>query len=366
MGAGASVVVVGAGVVGLAVSAALRASGARVTCREAVGPMTQRSCGSTRIFRLAHGDPALVELAAAARARFGQWRPGLVGGHGVVVTGDGAPRWAQAMRAAGAPVREVDGTAGLGLPVRPMPGPALVDPSGGVLAAGEVAELLTERVGDALERRPVRSLEPAGSGVRVDGERFDACVLAAGAGTPALAAQVGMTVPGQLSHHCRFTVTLRGADTALDTTAGAALDTALDTAVGGGDGPPCLLDKGGAWRPGFTSYQQLTGPGRWAVGAHWPDAVSGLHQIDRAAFVAEARARTVEYVRENLPGADPEPVEELYCDNYEGWGDGFEVRRAGGVLAVYGDNLFKLAPVLGERLAAAALDGSTPGSVRAR
>jgi sarcosine oxidase len=55
------VAVVGAGVVGLATTAALLERGADVVCFErAGGPMTERSAGSSRIFRLAHGTPELV------------------------------------------------------------------------------------------------------------------------------------------------------------------------------------------------------------------------------------------------------------------------------------------------------------------
>jgi sarcosine oxidase len=41
-------------------------------------------------------------------------------------------------------------------------------------------------------------------------------------------------------------------------------------------------------------------------------------------------------------------------------GDGVEFRRNGPILAVYGDNLMKFAPVLGEALAEAAVSGRTP------
>jgi sarcosine oxidase len=39
--------------------------------------------------------------------------------------------------------------------------------------------------------------------------------------------------------------------------------------------------------------------------------------------------------------------------------DGVEFRRDGPILAVYGDNLMKFAPVLGEALAEAAVSGET-------
>ena len=48
-------------------------------------------------------------------------------------------------------------------------------------------------------------------------------------------------------------------------------------------------------------------------------------------------------------------MESLYCTHVPDLGDGYVVRRSGSVLAVYGENLFKLAPLLGDELAAACL-----------
>ena len=50
---------------------------------------------------------------------------------------------------------------------------------------------------------------------------------------------------------------------------------------------------------------------------------------------------------------EPEVVESLYCTHVPELGDGYELRRNGSVLAVYGENLFKLAPVLADVLAEA-------------
>lgn len=53
------IAVIAAGVVGLATTAALLDTDVNVTCYEAVGPMSQRSAGGSRILRLAHraADP---------------------------------------------------------------------------------------------------------------------------------------------------------------------------------------------------------------------------------------------------------------------------------------------------------------------
>jgi sarcosine oxidase len=217
----------------------------------------------------------------------------------------------------------------------------LVDPGGGVIDAAAVGEYLIRRVGKNLVGRAVHRIEPAGDRVRLDGAVFDSCVIVAGAATAALAGQVGLRVPTRLAHHCRFTFAL--ADPAAR--------------------PPCLLERSGAWQPGFTTYQHLTAPGKWAVGAHLPDTPLGVDQVSKDSAIAVARQATADYVRENLPGVTAEPVEALYCDSLQS-GDGYQVQRAGAVLSLHGDNLFKLAPILGEQLAAAAVTGSTPASVR--
>lgn len=345
------VAVIGAGVVGLATSAALLAAGAEVRCFEAVGAMSQRSTGSSRIFRLAHRSSSLVTLAIEARQRYGRWseRAGraLVGTQRTVVAAPDVPSWAAAMRAAGAEVMSpVDAPE---LPVSVGDGPVLVDPAGGVIDAAAVGEFLLGVLGRGLVRRAVRRIEPDRTGVRVfagapsGGEYFDACVLAAGAATPALAAQVGLVVQARPAHHARFTFRLPHSSAP----------------------PPCLLDKSESWRPGFTSYQHLTAPGRWAVGAHQAGLDELVGEVDRQAAIDRARELTTAYVREMVPDADPEPIEQIYCDSHPDWGDGFAVQRAGAVLEVHGDNLFKLAPVIGHRLARAAMDGCTPTSAPA-
>src|SRR4051794_7608624 len=57
------IAVVGAGVVGLAVSYELVRHGRDVRCFEAAQPMSARSVGDARIFRLAHATPTLVAAA---------------------------------------------------------------------------------------------------------------------------------------------------------------------------------------------------------------------------------------------------------------------------------------------------------------
>src|SRR4051812_69175 len=105
------VAVVGAGVIGLATAAALLDRGVDVLCFERLAPMAERSAGDSRIFRLAHRDPQLVDLAARSRHLFTGWEgqadEQLIDPVGTVVSGDGAHLWAAAMAAAGAVHLEV-------------------------------------------------------------------------------------------------------------------------------------------------------------------------------------------------------------------------------------------------------------------
>ena len=107
--------VVGAGIAGLAAANALRRAGVAVRCFEQATPGHAETAGLTRIFRHAHGDPALVHLAMQARAGWDAWeqRYGrrLVGEEGLLITGlPLVPRWERALREAGAPYRYLEPT----------------------------------------------------------------------------------------------------------------------------------------------------------------------------------------------------------------------------------------------------------------
>ncbi|HEY0640905.1 MAG TPA: FAD-dependent oxidoreductase [Pseudonocardiaceae bacterium] len=344
------IAVVGAGVSGLSTTAALLDRDADVVCYESTGPMSQRSAGASRIFRLAHGAPELVELAERSLHEFRAWsaRLGaeLVRTTGTAVTGECVPEWAAAMAAAGAAHRVAEATPELlGTEVRAIDGPALVDLGGGVLDAEAVGRYLFGRARSAVVHDPVFRLERTAAGrARVHSvsgtQDFDACVLVAGAGSSHLGADVGLYVPAGLYHHARFTFPL------------------LD----GGARPVCLIEKSQAWRPGVTTYQHLVAPGQWAVGTHF-DPADSAWELGRDHVVGTGRRLTLEYVRENLPGVDEQVLDELYCTITASWGDGYGAQREGPFLTLYGDNLFKLAPVIGTVLAEAALCDDAPKPV---
>ena len=334
---------VGGGVVGLATAASLARRGVDVVCFERSTVMGERSAGSSRIFRLAHVDADLVRLADRARAGFARWGAGMVDPVGCVVSGGDAAERARAMAAAGAAHELRDDADELGLPVAgPVAGPVLVDPAGGVVDVDAVRALLVATAGHTVVRAEVDGVTPTtsdagGADVRVGGvpRRFDAVVLAAGAGTAALAADVGVDLPSALQHHARFTFALP-------------------------DRPrPAWID---APPTGLRTYQHRSGPGRWSVGGT-VDAAAVAWEVGPQEATRASREAVLRFARERLTVV-PEVVETLYCTHAPDTGDGITFARSGAVLAVWGENLMKFVPVLGEALAAAAVDGSTP-SVRA-
>lgn len=324
-------IVVGAGVVGLATAASLVDAGFEVLCLDAGEPMAARSAGGTRVFRLAHSDPYLVAAAVRARRIWETWseRAGtlLLGREGTIVTGERVATWAAAMEAADAEHSDGDGRAAL--PGTPY-GPILHDPGGGVLAMAGAGRFL--RAVARPQRGRVEAIAPDGR-VIVDGavERADVVVVAAGTGTPALAADLGVVVPDGLVHHARFSFAPRP---------GRSLN-----------GAPCWLD--GVPDGSLSStYQHVTEEGYWAVGGMLPPAEIAWELGEQAA-TRRAEAAIVAHVEEFLPDLDPTPVATIPCSLAREGGDGVHFARAGVVHLVWGENLAKLAPVIGSALTGA-------------
>ncbi|MDT7616453.1 MAG: hypothetical protein QOF00_3900 [Pseudonocardiales bacterium] len=335
------IAVVGAGVIGMSAVAALLDAGQDVTCYESGSIMGERSVGSTRIFRLAHVDPGLVRLAQQAREGFDRWselagRPMLVNSECVITGSDMAAR-AAAMATAGAHFELVAAGSGrLRLPVVEEPAVALVDAGGGVVDVDAAREHLTDRAGAVVVRDPVHALDVSASGAAVvmsagGKAEYDALILAAGMNTSHLAAQVGIYTPPLLAHHVRFTFRVEG------------------------DGWQSWIDKP---VDGVGTYQHQSGPGRWAIGGHVDPSLTAW-ELGRDAAVEASRAALLDYVRSRLM-VEPTIVESVYCTTVPNLGDGVDFRREGPVLAISGDNLMKFAPVLGEALSVASMNGSTP------
>jgi sarcosine oxidase len=249
------------------------------------------------------------------------------------------------MAAAGAPFELLeDGPLRERMPARSPVGPFLHDPAGGVIRAQRAGRFLRDRARTTLVHARVHRIEPHGQGARLLTDagpwECDSVIIAAGEGTAALAATVQLNMPSDLVHHVRFTFPLRGSRAS----------------------PPCWLDRSEAWRAGFTSYSHPVGTGGlWTIGGSL-DERDTRWELGAETVIERSRAVVTRYVREHLDGIQPEVVDVLYCNHMASpdSGDGFGAARNGAVLALWGDNLFKMAPLLGALLAQAAQTLSIP------
>jgi sarcosine oxidase len=346
----ADVAVVGAGIIGLACAYELVRRGVDVRVFEAAHPGAGQSAGRTRIFRHAHRRRELIERAVESRALWERWEQELgsrlLGREGMLLTGPAAEEVAALLAEAGTPSRLVDEREqAQALPILAPPGGvAVLDELGGSTDVAATIRLLASALGDRLVRAQVFAVEPGERAVIETSEGIweaGRAVLCAGAGIDSLAPELG--IPVTLSCHAR--VTFRARDAGLAGRLAA------------------LQEQSGAY--GETVYaaafpgEPLYGVGLAGEGADVPLGTTARPLVDRI----------VAYVREALPGVDPEPVGVRLCvpTDLPDSPDCFEVWSTDSVLALVGDNLFKFAPWLGRMLAAAACGEREPeGLVPAR
>jgi sarcosine oxidase len=260
---------------------------------------------------------------------------------GTVVSGAGAGSWADAMAAAGAAHEMVEaGSPLLRLPAHTFPGPALIDPAGGVIRVDRIRPFLAGEVGNRLRQRHVEAIEVTPHGVRVGTvpETFDAVLICAGAGTSALAAGAGLDTPPALEHHLRVSFPLRP-------------DTPAPL--------QCWITEPADGVLG--TYQHQAGPATWAVGGDVDPALV-TWEVGRTAAEEASLAALTDYVAEHLTFVEPRPIGRVYCTHNPHLGDGLQFARRGRVLAMYGENLMKFAPLLGELLARSCVDGTVPAN----
>jgi len=325
------VVVVGGGVVGLAVADALHRRGAEVACLEAGVPGAGQSAGRTRILRHSHEDPALVRDAIEARALWSDWeeRAGrrLVGDEGALLVRDDPEADLQRLRAAGVDARLVAGDEQRSAlrPWAPRDRPAILEPGGAIRARRTIATLAGWLEDRLIPGCTVLELRQQTDYVRVlatEGVwQAQAVVVSAGAQTTALAAAQGLDIPIAYAASTRATYVVRGEAAAL----------------------ACLRDK--APPDGRSYYAAAVGSsGRYAVGspAYDPTQDDAGDELDRL------RA----YVERCLPGLDPEPEHVRTCiSSHPAWGEeGHRTFERGRITFVGGGQLFKFAPLIAERV----------------
>ncbi len=311
------IVIVGAGICGLAAAHELTRRGERVVVLERGEPFAEQSVGLARIFRVAHRRPELCGLAQRARSGWQRWESELgagrlLGSEGFI-TAAATEDTAAAMTQAGASFSWLDRREIMQkIPFLEAPWEAgLFDPLGGSLRIRRALSELARRVG--VYRREAVSVADDGSTTLADGTvlRGDRVLICAGARTPALFGPLGV----EFGPHTRFTYA--GADAV---------------------GAACLSAPQGYGLP-------LGSTGRWAFGQEVPDPASV-----RALFPSLSPLGQVDCVTVRAPWLDS-------------GGDGWTVARRGHVVAFVGGNLMKFGPLLGELLAGAVLGDDLPGEL---
>jgi glycine/D-amino acid oxidase-like deaminating enzyme len=344
VGVARDVVVVGAGITGLATAYELARRGASVLVVERSGVGAAQSAGLTRIFRIAHTDPRLCALALAAREGWARWEAELdagrlVGDEGLVVAGPEADGYARAMRAAGAAAVDMDAAEiAARIPLLGAESPwdgGFLDPLGGATRVRRTLDALAARM--EVRRAEVTGVDDGADAATVtlaDGSvlRAGGVVVCAGTETGPLAAAAGVELEQRAGAHVRLTYAPRVA--------------------GGWIAPACLI------APGLYALP-VGSTGRWALGLDDPEGAAVPERVDDA-YAAAVRAQHAEVVPRLFPALDPEPVDEIHCVYIDApWlvagEDGFTAARSGRVIAAGASNAMKFGPLLGERLAETAL-----------
>ena len=342
------VIVVGAGITGLAAAYELTRRGVDTLVLERSGVAAEQSAGLARIFRVLHGDARLCELAMDALAGWRRWEAELasgrlLGSEGLVSAGPLVDGQRAAMEAAGAEVRSVDADEIARLVPHLAPhhnwAHGIVDPAAGCIRIRRAQHALAAR----LKIRPadVVAIDDAGTtasaSVRLaDGTTLHAghVVVCAGTATGPLVAPLGIDLELQWSHHVRLTYRSRSG--VLAPTAALVLESAYGLPIGSS--------------------------GQWGLGLHDPGPPASIDATSEHDYAAAVRRQHATWVGEHMPALDPTPVDEIRCVSLDApWldarGDGFVAARSGRVMACTGSNMMKFGPLLGERLAATVLEG---------
>jgi len=324
------VAVVGAGVMGCAAAWALTERGADVTVVEQFGLDHARgsSHGRSRIVRLAYPDAHWVRLAAEAMAG---WRElvtqsaiELLGLYGLVELASSSDlASAAALDACGAPYRRLDAGEARELGVAlPSGWSALHQPEAGIVRA----DLARHAFLDVAVARGAR-VETGRRVASLDELDADVVVVTAGAWAASLVPDLPVCVTRETVAYFRR------------------------------EGPPA---------PSVVELDDATG-GHALYALH--DPVFGLKAgVHHAGAEADPDAggspdpvlvaRIAGWIRERLPGVDPEPVESDTCLYTSTADEEFVLERRGRVVvgSACSGHGFKFAPAVGRRLAALALD----------
>jgi glycine/D-amino acid oxidase-like deaminating enzyme len=324
------VIVVGAGVVGLAAAQELAHAGHRVTVVSADVPGSRQSRGLTRIFRLAHADGVLTEAAAASLALWAEWearagRP-LLDRVGLLLTGDMTDRESHLDRHGG-----VQRGSGPRHPLAVSLREWLFEPTGAVIRAEDTVRFLQDGLDVVLGevvRADARGVTLAG-GERLDAERVIVC---AGPDTCRL---LDLPEPERM-RSVRFSFALREPLPAP---------------------APCWINRDDGLCEPF--YAVMDGPDHYSIGLSGGEP-AGLAEAEH---VRRAHPRIVSIAQRVFPGLHPVAERVIACEfplrlraaepalAHDGW----DLITHEGLVGLTGPALFKFAPSLG-RLVVSYLD----------
>jgi sarcosine oxidase len=316
------VIVVGAGVVGLAAGFELSRAGHHVTVLSADVPGSRQSAGLSRIFRLAQADGLLADAAARSLGFWEEWES-LAGGvlldrAGLLLTGDMSAREPHLRRYGG--LEELSGAAH---PLGVAHDRWSFERTGAAIRAEATVRFL--QAGLDVMLADVATVDTSGvtlgDGMRMDAERVVVC---AGPDTYRL---MGLTAPERL-RSVRFSFALREQ---------------LESPA------PCWIQRDERLCEAF--YAVMDGPEHYSVGLSEAASVD----VPEAVQVRDAHRRIVDIVTRVLPGLLPVAERVIACEyptnphgNHAAFAhDGWDVQEHHGVLGVTGPSLFKFAPLLG-------------------
>ena len=331
----AEIIVIGAGVAGLAVTASLKQQGAAVLCLEAEpGAGQVESVGETRVFRHLHDDQDLIDLAREARLAWREWERlsgvELLGQEGQLIQSNRSAAAIDTLREHMIDARLLDGEEAhevFGLLNWRSRGPFAFDPRAGAIRARRVIRVLESWSGDALvtDCRVEEVAEGVGGFTlrSADGEQFSCSrlLIAAGAANTELASQVGIHVAQEERLGLQLTFGVQ--------------NPALQ---------PCWSDD--TERYGERVYGAPVGPNGYAL---------ALAHLGETATPEAAERRLARYASIALPGLDVSRRQRVLRPRValEGAsGESFELYESNsGAACLTGANLFQFAPLIGEQVA---------------
>jgi len=325
------VIVVGAGVVGLAAAFELSRAGHHVKVLSADVPGARQSAGRSRIFRLSHSDGPLTEAAARSLELWAEWEAlagaPLLDRVGLLLTGDMSDREPHLERHGG-----LERASGAAHPLAVPHERWLREPTSAAIRCEATHRFLQRDLDVTLDEVIAvdrGSVELAGGG-RLAADRVLVC---AGPDTSAL---LGLPAP-ERRRSVRFSFPLRAP---------------LAAAA------PCWIQRDDRLSEPF--YAVIDGPGHYSVGL----SAGGSANVPEQVHVRDAHRRTVEIVKRVFPGLTPAAERVIACeyplasrsDNGAVADDGWDLQERDGILGLSGPALYKFAPLLG-RIAAERIAG---------